>query len=88
MPGSISTVGESTMPLFFLMGGEIVVVIMGSRMLLWIWRGKKSTRSKDGSFSPQNPPYQRQYAPGVLGGLRRLPAPRPADRDLPETLPA
>lgn len=76
------------MPLFILMGGEIVVAIVGSRMLLWIWRGRKSMRSGDGGIPPRNPPYRPQEVPETLGELRRLPTPRPGDRDLSETLAA
>ncbi len=47
------------MPLFILMGGEVVIAIVGSRMALWVWRGWRALKVNE-VISPQPPPAERR----------------------------
>jgi hypothetical protein len=44
------------MPLFFLMGGEIVIAIVGSRIAFWLFRGLRAWRAEQAAGPPDPPP--------------------------------
>jgi len=56
-----------TVPLFLLMGGEVVIAIVGFRIARWMWRGARD----DGRPGTEIPPFpgRPNPAPPQLHGI-------------------
>ena len=66
---------RALIPLFLLMGGEIVLALIGLRVALWVARGWRELRAQE---RPKPPP-------GPGGGLRCLAGGRAAEAPVPAT---
>ena len=66
---------RSLIPIFFLMGGEIVLALIGLRVALWVARGWRELRAQEKPKPPRGPG----------GGLRCLAGGREAEAPVPAT---
>ncbi len=73
------------MPLFFLMGGEVVIAIVGSRIALWLFRGIRAWRAAQ-EAPPEPPPEREALRP--VAEVRVLAAAKPAASQPPDAIAA